>query len=458
MDHSELKRSRVEISTDWEEALHLYENVIACESKALQVRAIIKLARLADHAPDDILARTIPILVELLGSPIGNSSPSIQEAAAYCLKCIACQGEGTLAVIIGQSGAIPYLLRLLPHSDGSLQRVLLKCLRNIVTFGDLNRMIVVRNGGLEIILNMCNSCPDGSRRFLLEILSALALLREVRRVIVSLGGLRFVVESARCGSMISRTRAAQVIGLLGLVRRARRMLVDSGAISALIDLLRDGDISTKLVAGNALGVISSHVDYIRPVAQAGAIPLYAELLQGPDPMGKEIAEDVFCILAVAEANAVTIAEHLVRILRGDNDEAKAAAADVLWDLSGYKHSLSVVRNSGAIPILVELLRNGNGDVREKVSGAVAQLSYNEADRVALADAGAIPILIDMLQDESDELRDNAAEALVNFSEDPLLCDRISDAFSIPSFQNMQDRLIQIRASNARLAVFDTDEH
>ncbi|KAF8391660.1 hypothetical protein HHK36_023967 [Tetracentron sinense] len=448
MDRSE--SSRVEMGTDWDEALHLYEKVIACESEALQVRATIKLGRLSNYAPENELARTVPILVELLGSPLSNLNPSIQEAAAYCLKCIACKGDGGLAIVIGQSGVVPSLLRLLPNSDGRFRRVLIKSLWSIVTFGSLNRIIVVRNGGLEIVLNLFSSCTDSTRQYLLEILSSLALLREVRRVFIHLGGLPLLIESARCGNMISRARASQAIGLLGVTRRVRRMLVDLGVIPVLIELLRDGDNSTKLIAGNALGIIASHIDYLRPVAQAGAIPLYAELLGGPEPLGKEIAEDVFCILAVAEVNAVAIAEHLVRILRGNNDEAKAAAADVLWDLSGYKHSVSVVQNSGAIPILVDLLRDGNGDVREKVSGAVAQLSYDAADRGALADAGVIPLLINLLQGESEELKDNAAEALINFSEDPLQRDRISEAFDIPSFQNIQNRLIQIRASDEHM--------
>ncbi|KAM7504269.1 hypothetical protein LguiB_003173 [Lonicera macranthoides] len=448
MNQPRLERTKIQIITDWEEALRCYNNVIASKSEVLRVQGTIKLAHLSNHAPENILENTVPILVELLGSP---SSPSILKASAFCLKCIACRGEGRLAVNIGQSGAIPSILSLLPQSEGSLQKVLLKGLRNIVNFGENNRVIVVRNGGLEIILDMLNSCPVGVRRFLLEILSALALLREVRRVIASLGGIRFLVESAKCGNMISRTRAAQAIGLLGLVRRARRLLVDSGALEVLVELLRDGDTSTKLVAGNALGVISSQVDYIRPVAEAGAIPLYAELLQSPDPIGKEIAEDVFCILAIAEVNAITIAEHLVRILRGSDNEAKAAVADVLWDLACYKHTVPVIQNSGAIPLLIDILRNGDVDIREKVTGVVAQLSNNKADRVALTNGGAIPLLIDALQEESEELKDNAAEALVNFSEDPLLRDRISNALNVPSFQNMQDRLTQIRASDARLA-------
>ncbi|KAG5570364.1 hypothetical protein H5410_060130 [Solanum commersonii] len=249
-----------------------------------------KLAKLSKHAPEDLLARTIPVLVELLRRiPSTDLSPSIQEAAAHCLKCVACRGEGRLAVLIGESGAIPSLLSLLLDADGSLRRVLLKCLRNSVTFAAHNREIVVRHGGLEIILNLLNICSDDLKRYLLEILSALALLREVRRTILISRGVCFLVEAARRGSMVSRCRAALAIGLLGLVKRARRTLVDSGTFSVLLELLQVGDTSTKVVAANAL-----------------AIPLYADLLQGTDPMGKEIAEDVFCILAVVEENGVAI--------------------------------------------------------------------------------------------------------------------------------------------------------
>ena len=61
--------------------------------------------------------------------------------------------------------------------------------------------------------------------------------------------------------------------------------------------------------------------------------------------------------------------------------------------------------------------------------------------------GAIRVLIELLHDESEELKDNAAEALINFSEDPLRRDRISEAIDVPSFQNMQNRMVHIRASD-----------
>ncbi|RZC58788.1 hypothetical protein C5167_006095 [Papaver somniferum] len=407
--------------TNWEHCLHLYEEIIASDNESLQIKATIKLGRISNDVPENVLTRAIPILVELLRRPLtlNNSNLSIQEASSYCLSRIGhcqCGDADLILAAIVHSGVVPLVLSFLQNSS--------QCLLGLYF--------------------------DESRRYLLEILSALALMREVRRVIINSGGLPFLVESAKKGSIVSRARDAHAIGLIGATRRVKRILVELGVVPVLAELLGIGDTYTKIIAGNALGIVASHIDFLRPVVEAGAIPLYAELLQRTEPIAKEIAEDLFCILAVAEVNAVSISGHLVRILQGDNDEAKAAAADVLWDLSGYKHSVSIARSSGAIPVLVDILRNSNGDVREKVSGVIAQLSYDEVDRGALADDGVIPILVGLLQDELEELKDNAAEALINFSEDPLLRDRMSEALDIPSFQSVQTRLIRIRATDQHM--------
>ncbi|PWA54780.1 Armadillo [Artemisia annua] len=451
MDESSSKGTLIECS-DWVLALDNFEHVIATGNEPLQLKAISKLSHLCNRAPESILISTVPILVELLDTSSTNPTNAVLKAAVYCLKCISSQGEGRLAVTIGQSGAIQRILCLLPQVEVGLQKVLLKCLRNIVAFDGPNRVNVVRIGGLKVIIDMLNSCPDSLRLLLLDILSALSLLREVRRSIYNLRAVHLLVESGKVGKLCSRTRAAQAIGLLGLVKKARRDLVNSGAIQVLADLLRTGDMSTKIVAGNALGVISSHVDYIRPVAEHGVIPLYTELLQVHDPLCKEIAEDVFCILAVTDTNANTIVEHMVMIMRGNDNESIAAAADVLWDLSSYKHVLPVIHSSGAISLLFELLRTSEDtNVKENVCGAIAQLSDNEAERVVIASLDGISLLISMLEDESDDVRDFAAQALVYFHEDPLLCNRVSGALDHPSFLSMQERLVHERGMELRLA-------
>lgn len=221
------------------------------------------------------------------------------------------------------------------------------------------------------------------------------------------------------------------------------MLVNVGVIHVLIELLKENDLAAKIDVGNSLGIILAHVDYLRPVAQACAIPLFVELLEGTNPQGKEIVEDVFCILAVVEENVIAIAEHSVRMLQGSNVEAKATTTNVAWDLSSYKHYVSVVRASGVIPLLLRLLEDENDD-REKASGVVAQLSYDRADRLALIEASSVPIFMSLLQNESEELKDNAPESLINFSKDSSLRDMISQEFDVPAFQDIQQRLMRIQ--------------
>ncbi|XP_015938173.1 protein spotted leaf 11 [Arachis duranensis] len=440
---------------DWENELRKFQNAIATGTKSKRIKAMSMLARYSKHAPEHVLARTIPFLMEILGHnnrSIDSANFSLQMASAYCLKCIACRSD-ELVTQMGANGAAQLLLNLLPHSDGMFLKVLVKCLLVVVGFCNTSRAVVATAGGLGIIVDKLSSCEDrGIRRYLLEILSLLALRRNVRREIVRLDALHYVVEAVGVGSMVSRERACQAIGMFGVTREGRRAVVELGAILPVVELFCSGDHTTKLVAGNTLGVISAHVDCIRSIAQAGAIPLYSELLEGGDPSGKDIAEDAFCVLAVDEANAIEIVGHLVRIMRDGDNEAKAAAANVVWDLSTYNHSIPVVRDSGVIPVLVELLGSGSNDVKENVSGAFSQMSYDRVNRIALSDAGVVPIFIDLLHDDFEELRDNAAEALVNFYEDPLYHDSVSHIIDVPSFRSMQNRLAQLRETNERAPV------
>ncbi|CAF2099903.1 BnaA05g18900D [Brassica napus] len=438
---------------DWETEFNRFEQAISSSPAPIRVRSVIKLSALAHQSPESILTRAIPILAGLLRVS-DDPNHSVQAAAAHCLKRIACRG-GEFAATMGRCGVIASLLGLLlEHANDNgiaLRRIWVKCLWSLVTFGSSIRVGLARLGGVEIVTRELNTWEDDSSRWcLLEILTALTTIRESRRVLVHNGGLKLLVEAVKVGNFASRERACHAIGLIGVTRRCRGLLVEAGVVPALVDLFRDGDEKGKLLAGNTLGIIAAQTEYIRPVTEAGSIPLYVELLSGGDPMGKDIAEDVFCILAVAEGNAVLIAEQLVRILREGDNESKFAASDVLWDLAGYRHSVSVIRDSGVIPLLVGLVRDGSLEFRERISGAISQLCYNENDREVFSESGMIPILIEWLGDESEELRDNAAEALINFSEDREHYGRVREALSHPVIRSMQSRLARIRASHEHL--------
>lgn len=164
-------------------------------------------------------------------------------------------------------------------------------------------------------------------------------------------------------------------------------------------------------------IISSLVYYLRPVAQAGAILLYVELHKGPEPLGKEIAEYVFCVSALER--------RMLWCIRRDGEDSwgwcrEGKRCSFICSVGSFKvQSISVFKELGVIPVLVELSQNTDGDHREKPSRATTWLNYYAANRDTILLAGAIPVLIDLLSGELDEVRDYSAECLINFAEDPL---------------------------------------
>lgn len=65
--------------------------------------------------------------------------------------------------------------------------------------------------------------------------------------------------------------------------------------------------------------------------------------------------------------------------------------------------------------------------------------------------------MNVLESECDELRDNAGEALVDLSLGSSLGDEISCIVENPMFQNMRDRVMQIRASDEHMRRTTRDE-
>eukprot|EP00250_Pteridium_aquilinum_P021591 c25169_g2_i1 orf=764-2305(-) len=418
------------------ECCSLLINLIEFPDPDMQILGCLLLAKRANSLPEQTLKEAIPTLMQLLNFDCSSRGVSFKEVSVLAVKRLAKRGPH-LRMDLGRAGAISGLLNLASQHNERLQILALQALKELVLSININQELFTQAGGLQVVLDLVSSCCMKIKCLTAEILGVLARLRDVRREIASCSGVSYIIEAVKVGSMGSRARAAHVLGLLAFTKRLRRSIVDAGGLPVLIDLLRDGDEAAKLVAGNSLGIVSACVDHLGEVAQAGAIPLFISLLEEGNPHGKDIAEDAFCILAVSEQNALVIIEHLVRILCYGSVEAKAAAADIIWDLSSYRHSVSIVIAAGAIPVLVGLLKAENEELRENVSGAISQLTYNDDDRQALAETGAIPILVELLQDSSTDVRGNAAEALNNFAEDPIYRSEILNACAVPGLVAIQ---------------------
>jgi hypothetical protein len=410
--------------------------LISTSDPDVQILGCLLLAKQIKFVPEETLKMLIPTLIQFLESNSCSQGLSVREVALIAIRRISMKGED-LRVKLGRLGVFTSLLTLVSSStsqnDVRTQILVLQTMRELVLCTKENQVMLFRVEGVQIILELVasSSLLDTAKCLCVEILGILSSLRDVRREIANRSGVSIIIEAIKVGSMDARTRGAHALGLLSLTKRVRRMIVDAGGIPVLVDLLRDGDEGAKLVAGNSLGLVSACVDHLWHVAHAGAIPLYINLLESGNPHGKDITKDVFCILAVSEENALTIVDHLVRILLYGDVESKVAAADILWDLACYRHSVSVVVVSGAIPVLVGLLKHENGELRENVVGTIAQLTKNDEDRQVLAENGVIPMLVDLLQDPSTEVKGNAAEALHNFAEDAEYRSQIIDACVVP---------------------------
>ncbi|CAN6319467.1 unnamed protein product [Urochloa humidicola] len=434
--------------TDWAQMARKYVNVVSSGDVAAAVRATLEVKRLASHAPDPAVRLAVRVLVGVLA---GSPPPRLQAAASQALCSVVRVDGGKFATEVVAAGFFTVAHLLLQESEEVPQRILLRCLSCILSFHATSRVEFARGGGAEVILNLFPGCSAATKRWLVEILSALALMREVRRLLLTDGKVEYLVEAISFGNLASRTRAAQAAGLLGASTVGRSSLAERGAPLALVGLMRDGDSSAKLVAANALGIVSSIGHHLQLIHQSGAIPLYAELLKEDHPVAKDIIEDVFCILISIRDNAGVVLENLAGILRGEDDLAISAAVDVLLALAEYKSTIPFLNSSGVITVLVDLLQNRNHDVIEKVTGAVAQLSYEEYVREGLMEADAIPVLLDLLHGHLGDLTESAAaEALINFSEDPSCQEYAPMLQRIPELSAFRDHLFHFRISQGHL--------
>ena len=435
--------------TEWAEVARKYLHVVSSGDEAAAVRATLEIKRLACHAPDSAMRVAARALVGLLAR---SPPPRLQAAASQALCSVVGVDGGRFAAESVDAGFFPVAKRLLPEAEEVPQRIMLRCLSCILTLHATSRVVFGRGGGAEVILDLFPGCSGATKRRLVEILSALALMKEVRRLLLNDGKVEYLVAAISSGNLASRTRAAQAAGLLGASTIGRSLLVEMGAPVALVGLMRNGDSSANLVAANALGIVSSIGPHLPLILQSGAIPLYAELLKERHPLAKDIVEDVFCILISIRDNAGVVLENLAGILRGEDDLAISAAVDVLLALAEYKSVIPFLKSSGVITVLVDLLRNGNNhDVIEKVTGAVAQLSYEEYIREGLMEVGAIPVLLDLLNGRLGNLTESAAaEALINFSEDPSCQEYAPMLQRVPELSAFRDHLFHFRNSQGHL--------
>ncbi|KAJ8614307.1 hypothetical protein CTAYLR_010134 [Chrysophaeum taylorii] len=127
---------------------------------------------------------------------------------------------------------------------------------------------------------------------------------------------------------------------------------------------------------------------------------------------------------------------LVELGMSRSDEAKQHVACALMELARNDENKKAIAKAGAIPVLVELVEGGNDAARESAAVALRVLANNAENKIAIAKAGAIPVLVNLAKDGTDAAKFGAAGALWDLAVNAENQIAIAKAGAIPVLVNL----------------------
>ena len=437
-----------------------------------------------DHPANKILiARAIPVLVELLGSAtarspilaanalsslaLGNEDNQVeiarllvtmllesdrvetqQEASTTAWRIVR-ENPGDELKIARAGGAGP-LVRLLRESR--LTRVkafALLCLS--LAIDETNQAAVAEEDGVEPLVNLLSLADENTREQAACAIQRLALNNgNTQLQITKQGAVQPLIEllDPACSSK-SREFAAAALAQLGQCELGRDTIDANGGVQPLVTLLCDETQgpSAKQHAAAALCRLAQE----KPKApadkdgrRAGA-PAPAEAPASDE--GAVVEKVLSSAEVIARAGAI---DPLVSLLSGDHgEEAQEEAAGALTALARYESNRIEISTKGGIGPLVALLGSPNARAREHAEFALVRLSIESSTRVLI-----IEQLVSMLKDDSGtDSQEQAAAALANLARESVENrNSILKADGIPSLLNLYDSTSRKAKENSASAI------
>ncbi|CAN1318064.1 U-box domain-containing protein 4 [Linum perenne] len=181
-----------------------------------------------------------------------GGTPGSQGFAAGVLRNLAAVEETKENFI--EENAVFVLIGLAGSGTPSAQENAIGCLTNLVKGDDELKILVVREGGMDCLINFWESSPPvGSLEPAVELLSHLGSNEAIGEVLISNGFVSRVISVLNCGVLRVRIAAAKAIYELGLNSKTRKEMGESGCVSYLIRMLVDGKaVEEKEAAARAL--------------------------------------------------------------------------------------------------------------------------------------------------------------------------------------------------------------
>ena len=376
-----------------------------------------------------ISAGAIHPLVKLLG----NNNIFKADIAGLLVKL---SSTAEIKEIIANEGAIEFLVDILRKNNTIYEKQkTLELISNLIFKNPHNKEIMIRAGGIQVVVLLLTNPDPKIKDFIVKILSYLINENADAKVaVVNLNVIPELIALLHTAVKLEKIPniAQSIISLLwymSLEKEDRILITSRGAIEILLMYLRRKDISTDVLL-QVVGVLSNlSIDEVNKKFLTEAVELLVPLLTKVNVKirqytvktlynlsahsNKDNAEYISSRLAMVRAGAI---QPLVRLLHDRNITPKSNLAGLLWNLSIDKEHKVMVANAGAIQPLVNLLREGNTREVTEALGALSSLTSENADNQnAMLNMGIIELLVPLLSDAESKKRQWACTLLYRLS-------------------------------------------
>ncbi|KAH6807828.1 ARM repeat superfamily protein [Perilla frutescens var. frutescens] len=186
-----------------------------------------------------------------------EGTPNSQALAAGVLRNLAVFEDVRENFI--EENTILILLALCNSGTALAQENSIGCLCNLVSWDDELKLLVAREGGIEMLKDIWNSAPRGqSVEVVVEMVRALASCPNLAEFLVANGFLNRVVGALSCGVLGARISAAKALCHLAYNSKIRKELGEMGCIPLLVNMLDGKALEEKEAAAEMLSNLMSY--------------------------------------------------------------------------------------------------------------------------------------------------------------------------------------------------------
>lgn len=180
-----------------------------------------------------------------------GGTPGSQASAAGVLRNLAAFAENKENFI--EENGVGVLLGLASSGTALAQENAIGCLCHLVSDSESQRLLVVKEGGIECLKNFWDS--GRSLEVAVELLMHLASCSPIAEVLVSEGFITRIVGVLNCGVLGVRIQAAKAVYELGFCSKTRKEMGECGCIAPLIKMLDGKAVQEKEAAAKALSTL-----------------------------------------------------------------------------------------------------------------------------------------------------------------------------------------------------------